>query len=52
MVTMKLNYFRSSKNASLFIDGKLTGQTQSSGINTHLDIEAPIFFGEIEPYYN
>jgi len=36
---------RSSKNASLVIDGKLIGQTQSSGMNTHLDIEAPIFFG-------
>ena len=37
---------RSARNATLFIDGKHVAHTNSRGINTNLDIEAPMFFGK------
>eukprot|EP00795_Rhopilema_esculentum_P006768 gene6768-12334_t len=41
--TVKIS--RSARNATLFIDGKHMAHTKSRGINTNLDIEAPMFFG-------
>eukprot|EP00794_Sanderia_malayensis_P015277 gene15277-16853_t len=41
--TVKIS--RNARNATLSIDGKDLGRTQSSGINTKLDIEASMYFG-------
>ena len=39
--------FRTARNASLSVDGKVVGKTQSSGSNRNLNIAAPFYLGTL-----